>query len=100
MRNSQTIKFGVAILSISLLAACGSNTNASDTKINGVATTDESVDNGSGGNEVASTAILIDVRTVEEFAEGHLQGALNYNVEDGSLEAALSSLDPSASYQV
>jgi rhodanese-related sulfurtransferase len=51
-------------------------------------------------NEAGQEIVLIDVRTMEEFAEGHLEGALNLNVEDGTLEAALAGLDPDASYQV
>ena len=58
-----------------------------------------------GNNEEAitmdySTAIIIDVRTTEEFAAGHLDVAVNYNVEDGTLEQALPSLDPNANYVV
>ena len=58
-----------------------------------------------GNNEEAitmdySTAIIIDVSTTEEFAAGHLDGAVNYNVEDGTLEQALPSLDPNANYVV
>ena len=47
-----------------------------------------------------STAIVIDVRATDEFAAGHLEGAVNYNVEDGTLEQALPSLDPNANYVV
>ncbi len=43
---------------------------------------------------------VIDVRSAGEFAEGHVQGARNLNVENGDLEAALGSLDKSASYSV
>ena len=58
-----------------------------------------------GNNEEAttmdySTAIVIDVRATDEFAAGHLDGAVNYNVEDGTLEQALPSLDPNANYVV
>ncbi len=58
-----------------------------------------------GNNEEAttmdySTAIIIDVRTTDEFAAGHLDRAVNYNVEDGTLEQALPSLDPNANYVV
>jgi phage shock protein E len=58
-----------------------------------------------GNNEEAitmdySTAIIIDVRTTDEFAAGHLDGAVNYNVEDGTLEQALPSLDQNANYVV
>jgi phage shock protein E len=45
-------------------------------------------------------SVIIDVRTAEEFAGGHLDGAVNLNVEDGSLQGALASLDPNASYIV
>jgi rhodanese-related sulfurtransferase len=47
-----------------------------------------------------STAIIIDVRATDEFAAGHLDGAVNYNVEDGTLEQALLSLDQNANYVV
>jgi len=58
-----------------------------------------------GNNEEATTmdyatAIIIDVRATDEFAAGHLEGAVNYNVEDGTLEQALPSLDPNANYVV
>jgi rhodanese-related sulfurtransferase len=61
-----------------------------------------------GGNEatavvesaVEADTVIIDVRTVEEFATGHLEGALNFNVEDGTLAAQLSNLDPAAEYIV
>ena len=43
-------------------------------------------------------SIIIDVRTPEEFAAGHLDGAINYDFEGGALEAALGELDPAASY--
>jgi phage shock protein E len=48
--------------------------------------------------EQVASSIIIDVRTPEEFAAGHLDGALNYDVSDGTLEASLASLDPQADY--
>lgn len=36
---------------------------------------------------------LIDVRTPAEFAEAHLHGAANYNVEDSTLQLHISSLN-------
>jgi rhodanese-related sulfurtransferase len=41
---------------------------------------------------------VIDVRTAEEFVEGHVQGAVNFDVESGAFQAKLSSLDKSAGY--
>lgn len=49
---------------------------------------------------MAGTRRIIDVRTPEEFADGHVESAVNLNVEDGTLEAALAGLDPSADYVV
>lgn len=48
--------------------------------------------------EQVASSIIIDVRTPEEFAAGHLDGALNYDVSDGTLEMSLASLDPQADY--
>lgn len=57
---------------------------------------------GSGPTQAAQAAqaIIIDVRTPEEFAMGHLEGALNLDVEGGAFEAGLAELDPSATYIV
>lgn len=52
--------------------------------------------------EVVSTpgAQIIDVRTPEEFAEGHLEGAVNMNVQGADFAAQISSLDPAGLYAV
>ena len=42
----------------------------------------------------------IDVRTSEEFAKGHLEGAQNINVEASDFKERVSALDPKASYVV
>jgi thioredoxin len=41
----------------------------------------------------AKTAQLIDVRTPEEFEEGHLKGAINFNINSSNFENQLSNLD-------
>lgn len=43
---------------------------------------------------------IIDVRTPEEFAAGHIEGAININLEGGSFSTEIASLDPSAAYIV
>ena len=81
MRKTITSMAAVACIgAIALLSSCGNNLEA--------VTMDY------------STAIVIDVRATDEFAAGHLDGAVNYNVEDGTLEQALPSLDPNANYVV
>lgn len=43
---------------------------------------------------------VIDVRTATEFAEGHVQGARNLDIQNGDFEKALSSLDKNAAYNL
>ena len=50
--------------------------------------------------EVAPDAILLDVRTAAEFAEGHLDGAEQLDFNGGEVAAAIPSLDPDAEYLV
>ena len=44
--------------------------------------------------------VLLDVRTPEEFAEGHLDGALNIDVSSPDFPAQIAELDPAATYAV
>lgn len=93
-RSSTVVAIGVsAALSLS---ACGSDA----TTAAGAATPTTAAADAAAGVPAGSTVTIIDVRSAEEFAAGHLQGALNLNVEDGTLEAALPTLDPAGSYIV
>jgi rhodanese-related sulfurtransferase len=40
------------------------------------------------------------VRTPEEFAQGHIAGAINYNVEDPMFAELVAGLDPAVTYAV
>jgi len=42
--------------------------------------------------------IVIDVRSAAEYAEGHVLGAINLDIENGAFQAELSSLDNSVGY--
>lgn len=45
--------------------------------------------------------VLLDVRTVEEFAEGHLEGAMQYDYyETESFKGMLEGLDKSKTYLI
>ena len=50
--------------------------------------------------EVESNTVIIDVRTPDEFASGHLEGALNIDVQSADFAARIQSLDPDAPYIV
>ena len=45
-------------------------------------------------------AVVIDVRTPQEYGEGHLQGAMNIDVQSGSFEQQVSELETGGSYLV
>jgi phage shock protein E len=48
----------------------------------------------------ADYAAVIDVRTPEEWAEGHLDGAVRMGIADSDFMAQLSTLDPAADYYI
>lgn len=53
-----------------------------------------------GKIELTPASMVIDVRSAEEFAQGHVKGATNLNVENGDLAAGLEGLDKEAPYSV
>ena len=50
--------------------------------------------------DMSTVAAVIDVRTAEEFATGHLDGALNFDVQSSNFADQVSGLDPAANYVV
>ena len=44
--------------------------------------------------------VLVDVRTPEEYAEGHLPGAVNLDVQSPEFPALIAELDPETTYAV
>ena len=49
---------------------------------------------------IKADSVIIDVRTPAEFADGHVEGAINMDLEGGVFEAEFANLDPSQSYIV
>lgn len=61
----------------------------------------ERVDAARFAEVVASPGVVIvDVRTPEEFAAGHIEGAVNYNVEGPDFMNQIAGLDPAGTYAV
>lgn len=50
--------------------------------------------------DMSSIAAVIDVRTPAEFAEGHLEGALNFDIQGPNFASELSTLDKAADYVI
>jgi len=47
---------------------------------------------------ILEQAVVIDVRNADEFAAGHVRGALNLSLENGDLESRLPTLEKDATY--
>lgn len=100
-----------ALATVSLgLAGCSSSdpgTAAASASVQGPAApiaapaAPERVDAARFAEVVASPGVTtIDVRTPEEYAAGHIEGAINYNVEGPDFAAQIAGLDPAGTYAV
>ncbi|HAN71747.1 MAG TPA: rhodanese-like domain-containing protein [Actinobacteria bacterium] len=94
------------------LAGCSSDSGTTETAAEATASqgtaaviatpaAPERVDVARFAEVVASPGVqIIDVRSPEEFAEGHIEGAVNYNVEGSDFATQIAGLDPAATYAV
>jgi phage shock protein E len=104
--KSLGVAFAAAALALTApLTACSSSeTEATTTPTDVVVempTTSERVDAVMFSALVATAGVtVIDVRTPEEFAQGHIQGAVNYNVEGPDFANQIKALDPAGIYAV
>ena len=73
-----------------LLAACGS----SSAKINNLDA------NGFSSDIKNPSVVVLDVRTAGEFAAGHIENAINIDVESGSFDSEIAKLDKTVEYAV
>ncbi len=105
---------GVAGVSL-LLASCGSDEPASESTATSLETGTRSVDSAADISGIATISVdeaaaitdnppddlvVLDVRTPEEFAEGHLDGAVLVDFYDADFVDQLAALDPDVPYLV
>ncbi len=50
--------------------------------------------------DMSSVAAVVDVRTPQEYSEGHLDGALNIDFQGPNFSSEISTLDSSANYVI
>lgn len=89
----RTSAIGLVLSGALLLGACGGST-ATDTQL-------ETLPVGDIQEIVTSPPdglVLLDIRTAEEFAGGHLAGAINVDYYADNFEALLEELDPEVPY--
>ena len=73
-----------------LLSACSSSATA----------VVDTVGAGEASGLVADSAVVLDIRTPEEFAEGHIEGAVNIDFYAAGFAARIGALDRDAAYLV
>jgi rhodanese-related sulfurtransferase len=79
-----------AVFGIALLAGCGSSSS-----------TVQSVDPAAFLTTASQPGtVVVDVRTASEYAAGHIQGAINIDVEAPTFDAEMAKLDKNATYAV
>ena len=84
--GTTALAFTMILGAAPVLASCGSGTNASEDTVAQISLT--------------PATRVIDVRTPAEYAEGHIQGATNFDVEGTTFAESIASLDKSAAYSV
>lgn len=77
------------------LTACSADTAATSSD---TAAQVQTVDAGEAQSLIADGAAVIDVRTPEEFATGHLKGAANIDVQAADFHERVGRLDPDTTY--
>ena len=105
---SRPIALIVAALAVTTLglAACSSSdtATASAPAVSATLPTPDApqrVDAGTFAAAVATPGVtVVDVRTPEEFASGHIEGAVNIDVEGPDFATGIAGLDPSKTYAV
>ena len=108
MRTRLLALAAAAAVTVSLgLTGCSSTDTASAPTVQGPSVAAEApasperVDANSFSTVVATPGVtVIDVRTPAEFAQGHIEGAVNYNVEGSDFGSQIASLDPAGTYAV
>ncbi len=84
----------VGLATAVVLSACGGSSTATDNKLE--------LTSPAGISEIITEApadlVVLDIRTPEEFAEGHLAGAINIDYYADDFEAQLAELDLSVPY--
>lgn len=89
MKRLFTVPAVILIATAGLLSGCSSNSSVDVQSAEKFASTVSQ-----------SGVVVLDVRTPGEYAEGHIAGAINIDVEDPSFNQKITELDKSATYAV
>ena len=90
----------VMITSTLFLGSCASNSSTTEGKNAKVEEVISTLDNVNEINFKNKKNVLLDVRTPEEFAEGHVPGAINIDVKNNNFTDEISKLDTKKNYYI
>ena len=80
------------------LGSCASNSSSSEGKEAKIEEVTSTLDNVNEINFKNKKNVLLDVRTPEEFAAGHVPGAVNIDVKNPNFEEEIQKLDTKKNY--
>ena len=90
---------GIAMIAGTLfLGSCASNSVKSEEKEAKIEEVTSTLDNVNDINFKSKKNVLLDVRTPEEFAAGHVPGAVNIDVKNPNFEEEIQKLDTKKNY--
>lgn len=88
----------VMIVGTLFLGSCASNSSNSEGNAAKIEEVTSTLDNVNEINFKNKKNVLLDVRTPEEFAEGHVPGAVNIDVKNPNFEEEIQKLDTKKNY--
>lgn len=87
----------LAVCSIVLIAACSASREVPQSRVS-ISVSAQEFKNEIDKNDPGT--VLIDIRTPQEFAEGHIPGALNLDFYASGFEAELNAMDKTKTYLI
>jgi rhodanese-related sulfurtransferase len=110
MRRNVRVKHSVipvilllAIIGLLFIAGCGENTTTETPDLTGQTIQDVTAEEAYAliqHNQGDPTFIIIDVRTPEEFTEGHIEGAININFRSENFRSQIDKLNRNNKYLI
>lgn len=89
-----------SLMAAALLAGCSGGTESSDASDAGGAVQHVNAKEAAELLQSGAGAVVLDIRTPEEFESAHIPGAKNIDFQSDDFESELSELDPEGTYMV
>jgi phage shock protein E len=90
----------VVLVGTLMMSSCASNSSSNRLNNDKIEEITTSLENVNEINFKNKKNVLLDVRTPEEFAEGHVPGAINIDVKNENFSDKISKLDANKNYYI